>query len=93
VIYVDALRHNGWILRGHKVKNCHLFTDDVSLEELHLFAARLGLRFSWFQNASSCPHYDLTATRRARAVRLGAIELDRRQAVAIWRERRELVRS
>lgn len=37
-------------------------------------AARIGLKREWFQPKSS-PHYDLTASRRGRAVRAGAIEL------------------
>jgi len=45
-------------------------------------AKKLGLRRSWFQPKSS-PHYDLCQSKRARAVELGAIEVDRRQVVEI----------
>jgi len=51
---------------------CHLTADTV--DELHAFAARLGLKRAWFQDHSRHPHYDLTPGKRAQAVRMGAIE-------------------
>lgn len=81
-VYVDKLRDWGWKLGP----SCHLIAD--TNEELHQFAARLGLKRSWFQAKASGPHYDLTAGRRARAVELGAVELDDRPFHAIlkaWR--------
>lgn len=92
-IYVDPLMHNGWILRGRAIANCHLFTDQPELTELHEFAQRIGLKRDWFQwkDAFSLPHYDLTPRRRAVAIAGGAVEVDRRQAVQLWRFRRELI--
>jgi uncharacterized protein DUF4031 len=49
---------------------CHMATDG-ELEELHAFAARLGLRRGWFQR----DHYDLPPHGRAAAVALGAEEV------------------
>src|SRR5215218_1227786 len=49
---------------------CHLATDG-SFDELHAFAARLGLRRAWFQG----DHYDLPPHGRAAAVALGAEEV------------------
>src|SRR5918999_935750 len=46
---------------------CHMATDG-SFEELHAFAARIGLRRAWFQR----DHYDLPPRGRAAAVALGA---------------------
>ena len=46
---------------------CHMTTDG-SFDELHAFAARLGLRRRWFQR----DHYDLPPHARAAAVALGA---------------------
>lgn len=54
---------------------CHLTAD--SDEELHEFAAQIGMRREWFQPNKRRPeanHYDLTEQRRAMAVRLGAVE-------------------
>jgi len=63
---------------GHRW--CHLFGDVADSAELHTFAARLGMRREWFDR----DHYDLVPSRRALAVRLGAIEVDRARAVEIW---------
>jgi hypothetical protein len=73
-VWVDPLRDWGWRLGP----SCHLMAD--SREELHVFAARIGLRRSWFQDKLMF-HYDLTAARRAAAVRAGALELDWHEAV------------
>jgi hypothetical protein len=61
---------------------CHLMAD--SLEELHAFAARLGLKREWFQG----DHYDLIPRRREHAVRLGALEVPARRLVEIRRKLR-----
>jgi Protein of unknown function (DUF4031) len=53
---------------------CHMTTDG-SFEELHEFAARLGLRRAWFQR----DHYDLPPHGRAAAVALGAEEVGTRE--------------
>lgn len=64
---------------------CHLYADTV--EELHAFAARIGMKRAWFQTSrSGTPHYDLTPGRRAAALKAGAVALDRKQARAL-RER------
>ncbi|WP_122711357.1 DUF4031 domain-containing protein, partial [Pseudomonas viridiflava] len=49
-VYVDE---EGIRWRGREW--CHLVAD--SLDELHAFAARLGLRRSWFQSKTYYPHY------------------------------------
>lgn len=88
-VFVDALEDWGWVMRGRRIKSCHMFTDNPDLEELHAFAQRMGLKREWFQPHRIAPHYDLTPSRRATAVTLGAIEVDRRTASGIWRARRE----
>lgn len=82
-VYVDPLMNHGWRLRGHNLPNSHLFADAV--EELHAFALKIGMRIEWFQNKEKLPHYDLTPDRRARAVRVGAVEVTRRQLVEFMR--------
>ncbi|MFL1490020.1 MULTISPECIES: DUF4031 domain-containing protein [Pseudomonas] len=57
---------------------CHLAAD--TLDELHSFASRLGLRKSWFQS-KGYPHYDVTVSVRERALRMGAIDADRETIV------------
>ena len=68
-VYVDPLTDYGWKLGP----SCHLYAD--SLKELHAAAIDAGLKTSWFQvSKSGIPHYDLTESRRKRAVRQGAVE-------------------
>jgi hypothetical protein len=76
-VYVDhAFAYGEW---GRWSGGGHLQAD--TLDELHAFAQRLGMRREWFQSKPSRPendHYDLTQTLRARALELGAIAEDRR---------------
>ena len=52
---------------------CHL--QATTLDELHEFAARLGLKQEWFQKGSrpENDHYDVTEAKREQAIRLGAV--------------------
>lgn len=85
VVRVDELRiypgARGIFSRG----SCHLFAD--SDEELHEFAARLGMKREWFQSHRVANHYDLTPARRRTAVKLGATETTARAEI---RQRRKL---
>ncbi len=56
---------------------CHLFAD--SLDELNIFAKKMGLQGGWLQHHDRVPHYDLTKARRVRAVALGAMEVSRHE--------------
>jgi len=53
----------------------HLLADD--LDELHAFAARLGLPREIFQDLRSGAHYDVDARTRERALAMGAIAVSR----------------
>jgi hypothetical protein len=73
-VYVDEARDYGTLyLRGKKTLWAHLTADTE--QELHDFAAQLGLQRRWFQGfpAHSLPHYDVTGPTREQAIRLGAI--------------------
>lgn len=85
MVYVDSLINLGW----RWGMSCHLIAD--SEEELHAFAEGIGLKRIWFQPKSS-PHYDLTASRRLKAIMHGAIELDRKAFVGKIRELRAKAR-
>jgi hypothetical protein len=68
-VLVDPLRHYPHV--PFAVKDwCHMAVDG-SFEELHAFAASLGIPRSRFQG----DHYDLPPWVRARAVSLGALEV------------------
>ena len=87
-VYVDPLMNHGWVLHGRSTPNCHMFTDGP-LEELHALAETIGLRREWFQD-KRVPHYDLTPENRAAAIAAGAVAVDRRRAVKIWRASRAI---
>jgi hypothetical protein len=59
---------------------CHLVAD--SIDELHAFAELLGLRRQWFQERSFYPHYDVTASVRAKALKLGACDASRETMIS-----------
>lgn len=91
-IFVDPAIHY-W----RRKKWCHLTSDADSLDELHAFASRLGLKKEWFQDPAtmrvSHPHYDITESKRVQAVRLGAIDQTKYEAVCraqAWRLTQQL---
>ena len=53
----------------------HLMAD--TLDELHAFAAALGIPRRAFQDKTSGAHYDVTAELRERAIALGAVPISR----------------
>ena len=61
---------------GGKFNNyCHMWADGDD-EELHKFAAGLGLKRSWFQVSTGWGefrHYDISPHKRALALRKGAV--------------------
>lgn len=65
----------------------HMTADTV--EELHEFAARIGLKRSWAQLPPEhwIPHYDVSDGKRLQAIRAGAVEEDWRSSRAIERHR------
>ena len=81
-VYVD----NAAIPYGRMLMH-HMVAD--SLEELHAMADRIGVARRWFQQDASTPHYDVCRSKRALALRYGAVALDRRAMGAwlrMWRE-------
>lgn len=81
-IYVDGIAEHDTPLR---YKRWSHMVSDVGPDELHAFAARLGLKRSWSQERpkSSAHHYDIVPTKRALAIRLGAKEVTSRELVRV----------
>jgi Protein of unknown function (DUF4031) len=65
---------------------CHLLAD--TREELHELADQLGFPRRFFQDHAWRWHYDLPAHLRTEAIKLGAIEISRRDVALMLRARR-----
>jgi hypothetical protein len=79
-IFVDQLQTYGRVkpeAQRYGSRWCHMTTDGPR-EELHSFAERIGLKRAWFQDhvRRYLKHYDLTPSKHALAVKLGAVEVD-----------------
>lgn len=100
-VYVDDLGMPARV-GGFNARWSHLTAD--TQDELHEFAARLGLKREWFQDPTVTGkpfpakpgtfhaetwHYDVTASKRAAAIRLGATPVPFRELPAIIRARWE----
>lgn len=71
-VYID----NAMIKWG-RGKWSHMTAD--TMDELHDMAKRIGMRREWFQDKRHHQHYDVTKSRRDRAIACGAIPLSTRE--------------
>lgn len=79
MVYVDdadvSKYGRGWF---HLTADC--------LDELHTFAARIGLPARAFHRGARHPHYDITSAQRLFALRSGARPVNSREIVRIARQ-------
>ncbi|MFD1558296.1 DUF4031 domain-containing protein [Paraburkholderia silviterrae] len=70
-VYVDQMR-----AKYGRMLMCHMVAD--SDDELHEMAAKIGVARKWHQKPGTPhSHYDVCQAMRVRAVKLGAVEIDR----------------
>lgn len=69
----------------------HLCAD--STQELHRFAASIGVRPCWFHRGARFAHYDITAEQRAQAVVAGAQAVESRELVRRLRAQRQALQG
>ena len=82
-VYVDDMRAP----YGRMIM-CHMVADTDA--ELHQMAEQIGVSRRWHQKAGTPhSHYDICLSKRARAVRAGAIEVDRARLGKIIQEKRD----
>lgn len=87
-VYVDDMQRPARVGRL-QARWSHLMADTD--DELHAFAAALGLRRAWHQKpGTAISHYDLTETKRQLALRLGAVPIGymSRESMDLIRRRR-----
>lgn len=61
---------------------------NVSLEDLHRFAAENGVKKHFFHNTRACPHYDITEEQIPQVKSAGAIQISSKEMVLIARKMR-----
>lgn len=82
-VYVDDMRAP----YGRMIM-CHMVADTD--EELHAMADKIGVQRKWHQKAGTVhSHYDIALSKRALAVKHGAIEINWRQLAQMLKARRE----
>lgn len=66
---------------------CHMFADSTG--ELLEMADRIGVQRKWIQKAGTPDeHFDIAKTKRSLAVNCGAVEVDDRTMVELFRRKR-----
>ena len=82
-VYVDDMRAN----YGRMIM-CHMLADTTA--ELLFMADRIGVARRWLQDAGTDrEHFDIALSKRAEAVRLGAIQIGKRELMHVMRRKRE----
>jgi hypothetical protein len=76
------LHKTGFPFKGYK-ETYHLFAD--TSHELHQFAKQLSLSRNWYQHHKWLPHYDIFGSKIEQAKRLGAIEVDDKHVMEIYK--------
>lgn len=67
---------------------CHMMAD--STEELVAMAVAIGVKTKWIQKRGTpYEHFDICKSKRAMAVKQGAIEITREQVAALLNQRRQ----
>lgn len=73
MVYIDFKNSSsGW---------SHMISE--SIDELHIFAKKVGLKFEWFQDKPGKPHYDIRGSVRKKALVYGAVEVSPKEIVKI----------
>jgi hypothetical protein len=63
----------------------HMAAD--SLDELHQMAQAIGVAKRHFQNKKGKPHYDICKQNKQKAIELGAMEVNDREIIKLYRAR------
>jgi hypothetical protein len=80
-VYVDDWRQQARVGRINARWSHLIVAPEGDLEELHAFAAQIGLRRTWFQDKPwPRAHYDVTESKRQQAIAAGATPITWREA-------------
>lgn len=82
-VYIDKSRN-----RYGRMIMCHMIADTPL--ELWDMARAIGVKLKWFQSRASTPHFDICLAKRELAIHHGAIELERKEFVAVMKRARAI---
>lgn len=81
-VYVDSA-----MIGYGRMKMSHMVADTI--DELDAMADAIGVQRRWKQKAGTCyEHYDVCASKRQVAISLGAIEVESRELVRVFKAKR-----
>lgn len=84
MVYVDNYYDTGVRYRGMKM--CHMIADTT--EELLEMVDKIGVQRKWLQHPGTCnEHFDICFSKRQKAVKLGATEINFRRYAEMIQER------
>lgn len=84
-VYVDDMK-----AKFGRMFMCHMVADTD--DELHEMAAKIGVARRWHQKAGTHKsHYDICLSKRAVAVKLGAVEITQRETAALVKRKQMAV--
>lgn len=82
-VYVDNME-----AQYGRMVMCHMVAD--TREELLEMCDKIGVQRKWIQKAGTAhEHFDIAKSKKALAIKHGAVEVDRRQLVEIIRRKRQ----
>lgn len=80
MVYVGKMEY-----RYGRMIMSHMAAD--TLEELHEMAKNIGVSNRHFQNKPGKPHYDVCKQNKAKAIELGAAEVDDRKIIELYQSK------
>lgn len=84
MVYVDSMN-----APYRRMLMCHMLADTE--EELEAMALKIGVQLKWWQYKGTYKsHFDICQTKKALALKSGAIEIDKHRLVQILKEKRKL---
>jgi hypothetical protein len=84
-VYVDNMHETG-IGNFGRMKMSHMIADTT--DELLAMADAIGVKRKWIQNKGTCgEHFDICLSKRAKAVKLGAKEINFREYATFVEDR------
>ena len=83
-VYVDKSEWTRSTSKNPRKLYSHMVAD--TLDELHEFALKIGVKRHFFHRSSACYHYDITAEQQLKAIEHGAVLEETRELLKIGKQ-------